>query len=353
MRKLIFVLLLIVAVLIVGCAESTGMTVKANDDFLATDLDLELSIADYFPYLHNTRLEYEGIGNEFAGKSVYFEYIDGNRAQIKEKNPGTNMVRIIEYKDGAITEIYSEGEFYHIENFLNNKANSQEILLKEPLEVGTNWLSSNGYKKEITSIDRQIETPYGVLQALEVTTEYDNGRLEKTYYSQGIGFVASIYIDGDFRVETLLKDKSYGPIEEEILLFYPLYNGEGTRFINDRISFKTNDKVEKLLEEKFKFPPKEDLLPTIALDTVINRIYLDKNTWIANVDFSKELLTDINAGSSYEYEILRSIVNTIGKFYDADKVYITVDKKPYESGHFALLEGEAFKISTDNIKEYK
>ena len=35
-------------------------------------------------------------------------------------------------------------------------------------------------------------------------------------------------------------------------------------------------------------------------------------------------------------EILKSVVNTLEKFYDVEKVYITVEDKPYESGHFRV-----------------
>ncbi|HKM40883.1 MAG TPA: GerMN domain-containing protein, partial [Patescibacteria group bacterium] len=79
---------------------------------------------------------------------------------------------------------------------------------------------------------------------------------------------------------------------------------------------------------------------------------LDRNTWTLEVDFSKELLTEMNAGSSLEGEILKSLVNTLGEFYDVDKVYITVEGQPYESGHFAISSEEFFKVDKDGIKEF-
>ncbi len=60
----------------------------------------------------------------------------------------------------------------------------------------------------------------------------------------------------------------------------------------------------------------------------------------------------MNAGSSLETEILKSIVNTLGKFYDVEKVYITIEGAPYESGHFGIKPGESFQVDDSNIEEF-
>ena len=44
----------------------------------------------------------------------------------------------------------------------------------------------------------------------------------------------------------------------------------------------------------------------------------------------------MNAGSGGENLILQSIVNTFGNYYGVEKVCLTVDNKPYESGHIVL-----------------
>ena len=61
----------------------------------------------------------------------------------------------------------------------------------------------------------------------------------------------------------------------------------------------------------------------------------------------------MNAGSGLEMEILKSLVNTLGAFYDVDKVYITVEDKPYESGHYGINTEEFFKVDKDGIEEFK
>ena len=86
---------------------------------------------------------------------------------------------------------------------------------------------------------------------------------------------------------------------------------------------------------------------------MINSIKLDKNSWTLRVDFSEELISKSNFGSALETEVLKSIVNTLGKFYDVENVFITVEDKPYESGHYLLREGESFKVNMENIEEVK
>jgi spore germination protein GerM len=73
---------------------------------------------------------------------------------------------------------------------------------------------------------------------------------------------------------------------------------------------------------------------------------------VVKVDFSDELLDHMNIGTAMESEVLKSIVNTFGKFYDAEKVYISVNGRPYESGHFALRNEDGFLVDTEEIEKF-
>lgn len=367
MKKVL--ILLIVSILIisvVGCTANISNESKdgSNQENIGKDEENILSeddgsnqetltIEDYYPFQENIIMDYEGIGNEYAEQTTFLEFVENNRAQLKIMNPGTNFVKVIEYKNGALTEVFSEGEFYHIENMLNTNTNSSNIILKEPLEVGTAWLTEEGQDKAITSMDAKIETPLGSYKALEVTTEFEGGATEKQYYAKGVGLVGSIYDDGEFQVKTLLKEIIKDKHELEIVSYYPTGDDIGTEYINQSISFSTNDRIEEILERTMKEPPKEKLISPISKNTKINKIYLNRNSWILEVDFSKELLREMNAGSSFEYEILRSIVNTLGDFYDVNKVYITLEGEPYESGHYGISKNEYFEVDKQGIKEFK
>lgn len=348
-KKNLYILILIIVVLVVGCKPTLG----SEDIGVDSPGTEDLTISNYFPFMENRVLDYEGRGSEFAEQKIYFEFIGDNIAQQKIMNPATNVVKVLEYKEGELREIYSEGEFYHIENMLDFKGDQSETLLKEPLEVGNSWTTVDGFNRSITGLDVDMETPMGSFKALEVTTEFEEGRTQKQYYVKDIGMVASVYKDGDYLAETLLRSIKNEPFVMDLEVFYPLYSDIKTVYYKDSIDFYTNQNIEKLLEDILKNPPSDDLISIMPDTAAINSVKLDRSSWTLRVDFSKELLTDLNIGSSMEAEILKSIVNTLGRLYDVEKVYISIEGQSYESGHYAIRDYEYFTVDTEGIEEYK
>lgn len=319
------------------------------------DKDIEKEkyhIEDFFPYLENTLLSYEGIGSEFAEETSYFEFIEGNRAQIKTVNPGTSLVRIVENKDGVLKEIYFEGEFYHIENILDREAVEENIILKEPLEVGTSWKDPEGNTKEISSLNAEIKTPYKTFEALEVTTKKKDSRVYE-YYVKDLGLVASIYEDGALTIKTLLESLEEKPKKLAIEKYYPIDADSDIVYVEDELSFETNDDIVKKLEEALKNPPFSKLIPVISEDTKINSINLDRSNWTLKVDFSSDLILDMNYGSSMETMVLNSIISTLGRFYNVEGLSITVDGKAYESGHYYFKEDEILEVRTSGLEKFQ
>ena len=157
-------------------------------------------IEDYTKINKDLLYKFKGTGSEFASQDSYVEYIDEDKMQVKIFNSATNTVKVFQNKDGEYRELYSESEFYNIENLLNVEEDNYNILLKEPLQVGNTWQTSEGKSRSITGIDVDIELPYEKLKALEVTTELGDGVMQLDYYVIGMGHVASIYKDGDFKI---------------------------------------------------------------------------------------------------------------------------------------------------------
>lgn len=349
-KRIILSIILIFILGIVGCKATVG---SGDGDVQPTDNESP-SIADYYPFLENTILKYDGIGNEFAEQDIYFEFIEEDRAQIKIISPGTHVVKVLELKDKKLSEVYYEGEFYHIENLIGTNKNTENILLKEPLEIGNEWETPEGNIRRITDINKRIETPFKTIEALEVTTDFGDGKIQRQYYAKNIGFVASVYEDGDTTIKTLLSSiKEESTFEFDIDVFYPLNSDIETVCVKDKLNFHTNQNIEKLLEDFMKNPPSDKLLPVMPKSSMFNSIKLDKNSWILRVDLKEGFITDSNMGSALETEILKSMVNTLGRFYDVENVYISIDGKPYESGHFSLKEQESFKVDIEGIKEFK
>lgn len=365
MKKIIniFLILILVTTLVTGCTNTNGQDdiqkdqEKVEENKKAEEeIEVSTSISDYFPFKENTLYSYKGEGNEYAEMKTYFEYISDDRAQLKTMNPGTNMVTILEYKDGELREIYSEGEVYHTENLLDTveKEESYEVVLKEPLKVGSTWGLKNGNKRTITGYNVEIETPYKKLKALEVTTELGNNIKQLDYYAQGIGLVASIYKDGDYEVKTLLQDlkEDYG-LNQSVRFYYPTLTDLNIAYTDIDVQIRTNDKLEELIERTFKNPPSQKVISPISQNTKINSIVLNKDEGIVRIDFSKELIQEMNAGSSQETQFLNSIVNTLGSYYGVNKVYISTEGNPYSSGHYEIRENEYFTTDETDIIELK
>lgn len=313
----------------------------------------EVTIMDYFPFEENVAYSYVGEGNEFASYHKYPQYIADNRIQFTINNGGTQIVEVLEYKDGALTQVFRRGETYFRENMLKKTSeDAAEILLKEPLEVGTTWDNPNNNTSEITAVDASVETILGTFTAIEVTTT-DGESTSKRYYAEGMGLVKEVFTDkaGSYEVSSTLETRSEGAPEAVVIrTFYPDANVMGLETTEVNVAFNTNDVTRDTLTDLFKQIPNVEYGRLIPDTARINSLYLNDDGRVY-VDFNRALVTDMNAGSSGEGLILQGIVNTIGTYYNVEEVVLTVDGKPYESGHFAFAEGEGMRVKMDDVNE--
>jgi hypothetical protein len=313
--------------------------------------DETVTIKDYYPFDKNVIKVYQGVGNEFADQTTFIEYADEDRAQIKIYNPASAMVKVVEYENGEIREIYREEEFYHIENKTSSHNIVDNVILKEPLKVGNSWSTPDRHKRTITGMDVDIDTPYGKFKALEVTTEYGENRKQMDYYAKGVGHVATIYVDNGIEIKTLLKDLVREPYKLNMRFYYPTSDLKVV-FVEREVSFNTNEDIKNIFERYLKNTGYKELLPVIAEDVKINSIDYDKNEGLVRVDFSEELLSNIATEGYNEVLALKSLVNTFGSYYNVEKVYISVEGKPYSSSLFTLEKDEFFNVDYTNIQHY-
>ena len=65
-------ILIFISIVFTGC----GRVNMPNEDNTAVDPNEEnLTIADYYPFKANMKMEYEGIGNEFAEKTTFLNLL--------------------------------------------------------------------------------------------------------------------------------------------------------------------------------------------------------------------------------------------------------------------------------------
>lgn len=310
-----------------------------------------LKVKDYYPIKENVKYVYEGSGNEYASYTVYIDYTSEDKVQQRIDNGGTVSVKVIEVKDGKVTRLFSKGEIYYRENLLESK-NDEEVLLMEPLTKGTTWKLNDSRTRIINNTSADVTTPSGSYKAIEVVTEGSN---DKTidYYAKDVGLVKSVFISGETEIiSSLSKIEENASLIQKISFFYPNVNDDKIYYKNKNITFKTNDITREILASAYKELIDSNLGKVFSANTKINSLYLNKDDMVY-IDLNKEFLTEMNAGSGYESMILQSIANTFGKYYNSQKIILTIDNNLYASGHIAMEKGQYIEAKYDNTVELK
>lgn len=325
------------------------------------------TIDEYFPFFINTESNYKGEGNEYASYVTYTDFIDSSKkvAQIRTNNGGTETVQVIQNINGVLSILLSKNECYYRDNLMNitklqdgNKVQQTEILLKEPLVVGTSWKLLNGSSRYISKTDVLVKLSLGKFKALEVTTKEKDG-ITKDYYVKNMGLVKRIVQIGDMKVtSTLSKRNTEVPHRQFLHVYYVDKNVNSNKNEIDKVNMKSEEKqmtfytnditrteIQKAMSEKIK----KGSQPLIGKNTKINSLYLGKDN-IVYIDFSKELVGDMNKKNLKDKEeslVIQGIVNTLGSYYGINKVCITVAGGNYESKNLKIKKT---KILFVNIK---
>ncbi|MBK5239937.1 GerMN domain-containing protein [Clostridium sp.] len=325
--------------------KDTSTQIKDNS---SKETVVTAKIGDYYPLEESIKYTYVGEGNEYATYSVFVDYLRGTRQQIRVNNGGTETVQVLENSDGELRRIYSKGENYYRED-VTSQSNDIDVLLKEPLSKGNSWTLSDGSKRSITSLKVAIKTPLASYECIEVTTVRQDST-DKSYYAANVGLVKTLFSSEGYEVTSSLNKREKNvPFVQTVKFYYPNGNDGMNYTTVKELSFNTNDITKKIFENHFKEVPNKNVGKLISTNTTIKSLYLNKDNMVY-VDFSKELTEEMNAGSGYEGQILQCITNTLGDYYMVKKVYITVEGKPYSSGHILMEKGEAFVVDHKNTK---
>jgi len=311
-----------------------------------------LTIKDYFSFKENTKYVYEGKGNEYAAYTQFVDYLTEDRVQLRSNNGGTEVVKVLENKDGKLTMLLSRPECYYRENLTQSPSSNPEILLKEPLIKGTTWMLSDNRKRYISNVEVEVTVPLGKYKTLEITTE-SNGEKVLDYYAPNVGLVKTLIVSKEYEVSSSLsKIDQNVALTQTVAFYYPNIDEDKLYFVNRQLSFNTNDITKTVFEKAFKELPKGNLGRVLSPNAKIKSLYLNKDNMVY-VDFTKEFVSEMNAGSGYEGMILQSITNTLGTYYGVNKVYITIEGNPYSSGHIIMKKGEFFTVNLKNSVELK
>ena len=308
------------------------------------------TLTDYFPLIPDVFFDYAGTGNEYVPMTAWVEYVTDDSIQMSYDNGGTEIHRLYRISDGQVRLIASLPELYVREDLSRRPADPNgEVLLQEPLTVGSSWLVG-GKTRSISAVDVPVTTPAGSFLALEVSTE-DGKTTTRQYYAPGIGLV-KMTVTGEYEISQELSLRELPKYRSVPMTFY---YGRMTDtdveilYKEINVEYRTNIGIIEILSRYFREPVDARLPRLMSPETKINSVQLEPETGIVTIDFSPELVTQMNAGSSFEGAIIRSIVNTVGHAYGVEKVIITLDQKLYESGHIALGPGEYFGVNYEDM----
>ena len=323
-----------------GCRNGTPAPGSSSAPESSAQSQAGATVGDYFPITNDTSYVYQGEGSEYASYTVYNDYTSSTQIQQRIDNGGTVVARVITVSDGKAVRTFSRGETYHRQNYMG-ETGGEEILLMEPIVKGTTWTLEDGGTRTITSLSAPVSTPSGDYDAIEVTTEGTNAAA-KEYYAKGVGLVRAVYPMGDAEVSSTLGSVQKNvPLTQTVRLFYPDAAGKRVLYEDREIEFRTNDSTGDVLAAAYKEAPAGTTAVLLG-DTEIKSLALG-DEGVAKIDLSQAFLTEIKKLPASEEKILQSVADTVGYYFGADKVVLTVESKPYDSGEITLKEGDSLR----------
>lgn len=305
-----------------------NITTKTEETTSVKETVPPITIKDYYPFFEDYFYIYEGEGNEYASYTVFIDYMDETRIQTRTNNGGTETVKVLEHKEGQLSRLLSREESYFRQNYLDNASGPEEILLMEPLTVGTSWTLPDGRKRFISNIDMEITTPASDYLALEVTTEGDNYK-NYDYYVKNIGLVKTLFVsDGNEISSTLKEIKKNTPLTQNANFYYPNISKNILEPIEKKLVFYTNDSIEEIFKKAYENVSLEVYSKVIGENVKINKLFLDNDS-IVWIDLSKEFSEELDSNSEYSTLVLQCITDTLRAYYGAEEVNITVEGKTF------------------------
>lgn len=363
--KKIFMLLIAMLLIFSSCSGNTATPPSntngpKNADVTVTpspssSTKTSYNASDFYPADKDVHLIYKGYGSEYAGFDVYTEYVKNSNVQLHISNGGTSTVYVYNLYNGAFKEVYRNSEIYYHYDFTSS-TNEDTVLIKDPIKTGNSWTLKDGSKRTITSTSAKITTPSGTYNAIEITTT-SQGSVTKEYYAENIGLIKRIVTPRGSNtsiVSELEKIENGAPFTQTIRFYFPEFSKDRIVYMDRKVDIKTNEDMKYKFQKELKtIPQNSSLSKVLTANVQVLGSTVDMKKGIVTVNFSHELVSDMNAGSGLESMVLKSIVNTFGRYYQVGKVIITIDGKPYSSGHIKLKPGEYFTVDDKNTAEYK
>ena len=344
------------ALLAAGCAAITPQVVEPEPEPEAVG-----AIAEFFPFNENRLITMDR--TDFGLETSYTIFTDSNRMQRLTSVGGFMVVEVFEINDGELKVNHARIMASGFEPLLDKVDEVPMVILREPLKLGNSWETHTGPTTQgvargtstITAVNVEIETPYGLAEAIEVTTEFENGTIDISYFARGMGLVQSGHFiqgferqqeSGRFFMEDINVDLTLSSIREntpltvELQVFHPNDDADDLDYTQASFNFMTNDDIRAGFEQVLRNPGNRHGI--ISENTVVNFIDI---SWVSlpdnpgfeaaavHLDLSEDFSLDMQVGISYEQLILTSLEATFVTFFNAQEFVLTVGGRPHVSIH--------------------
>jgi len=307
-----------------------------------TPAPIEYDIASFLP-TGDLHIKYESklTGSYFE---TYVEYTDDDGLAVQHRvfssDSDSPQVRVTRCEDGRIVVTYKKNKVGYTYRFLDRSSNCEDVLLMDPIEVGTSW-SVEGGTRTITAVDHIIDLSIGSYRAVEVTTEYDSGKETLQYYVPSLGLVAEYTLEGgkytdSYEATTLTSDQGFPQL---IRIYFAQPTSDSVRYETRSVTIMPNASMGSRFVNQFRTVPSGKGL--LALDDLsVKSIQLDSKGYV-HVDFSSSLTKIVSSiGRATESLLLIAITNTFCDYYQTDRLYITIAGEQYESPYRFFMEGD-------------
>ena len=185
----------------------TDSTSTEPSDYTKGGDAIDLRVQDFFP--QKSMKKYFSGGFENGGFTESIDKFAGDKVQVKGLNTGIGFAYVYQITEEYIRRIFrtEEGDGKFKDDYIGTtEDNSNDIILKAPLVVGTKWTNDTEGNCEITGVNVKVQTPAGTFSAVEVTVTYTNKEIvSKHYYAKDLGLVKnSIILSEGLTLDDLL-----------------------------------------------------------------------------------------------------------------------------------------------------
>ncbi|MEX2355890.1 MAG: hypothetical protein WD535_02545 [Thermaerobacterales bacterium] len=209
--------------------EEAAATDDANDDEESetgapeTETAPTPQVRDYFPVAEGNRWIFAGEGSEYAFFMREIWFVDGERVQMIEDNPGTQTVFVLRVTGEQVVQVFAQEEYYERDNLLNEGFGEESdddpdqvvVLLQAPLHEGAHW-GHGSWEHRVTGVDLSMIMVAGVFTEVIRVSSAREGSLNliHRYYAPGVGLIKVEFMDDDGETVLILSELADYDVQE-------------------------------------------------------------------------------------------------------------------------------------------